>query len=114
MKKYVDREKFMQNLETDKYGFTDCVKVGIALDKADVELEQEYDRLYKESLQDKTEIERLKKLLDDKCDKCIERERAKGKDESIKEFIYKLKSIPNIAVYKYEIDQVSQEMGIEV
>lgn len=39
MNKYVDRDKFMQNLEADKYGFTNCIKIGIALDKAIVDIE---------------------------------------------------------------------------
>lgn len=39
MARCIDRDKFMQNLETDKFGFTDCVKVGIALDKAVVRAE---------------------------------------------------------------------------
>ena len=34
MTKYIDRDKFMQNLEADKYGHTDCARVGAALDKA--------------------------------------------------------------------------------
>lgn len=44
MKKYIDREKFMANLEADKYGFTSCAKVGAALDKASVELEKEIEK----------------------------------------------------------------------
>lgn len=40
MKRYVDREKFMQNLETDKFGYTDSVKVGIALDKSEADVVQ--------------------------------------------------------------------------
>lgn len=38
MPRYCDRDKVMQHLETDKYGYTDCVKVGIALDKAVVDI----------------------------------------------------------------------------
>lgn len=34
MARYIDRDKFMQNLQTDKFGFTDTVKIGIALDKS--------------------------------------------------------------------------------
>jgi hypothetical protein len=34
MPSYIDRDKFMQELESDKYGFTSCAKVGAALDKA--------------------------------------------------------------------------------
>ena len=34
MARYINRDKFMQNLKTDKFGFTDTVKIGIALDKA--------------------------------------------------------------------------------
>jgi K+/H+ antiporter YhaU regulatory subunit KhtT len=37
------------------------------------------------------EIERLKKLLDDKCDRCIARDRA----EAIKEFVERLKAESN-------------------
>ena len=33
---------------------------------------------------------------------------------AIKEFIYKLKSIPNIVVYKREIDAIAEEMGVRV
>lgn len=93
MPRYVDREKFMKNLETDKYGFTDSVKVGIALDKAAVELEQEYDILYKKNLQLKSDIERLQKLLDENCDMCIERERSKAKDKAIKEVLQRATEI---------------------
>lgn len=46
MKRYIDRDKFMQNLETDKYGFTDCVKVGIALDKAEVNIKDKIQERY--------------------------------------------------------------------
>ena len=70
MHEYIDRNKFMQNLETDKYGFTDCVKVGVALDKATVDVA-----------------------------------------ETIKEYQYKLKSIPRRYVTKKEIDQITKEMG---
>lgn len=50
MARIVDRDKFMQNLETDKYGFTDCVKVGIALDKAELtngSIQERYEHLVK-------------------------------------------------------------------
>lgn len=32
----IDRDKFMQVLECDRYGFTDCAKIKVALDKATV------------------------------------------------------------------------------
>lgn len=64
----------------------------IAEQKAEIEgLEKLYDQAYKESLQWKTEVERLQKLLDDNCNRCIERERAKGKAEAITEFAERLK-----------------------
>ena len=37
MARYINRDKFMQILETDKFGFTDTVKIGIALDKARID-----------------------------------------------------------------------------
>ncbi len=39
---------------------------------------------------------------------------AKIKAETIDEFVYKLKSIPHIALYKYEIDQAAKEMKVDV
>lgn len=39
MSKYIDRDIFMQNLEADKYGHTDCARVGAALDKAAVSVD---------------------------------------------------------------------------
>ena len=37
-----------------------------------------------------------------------------AKAEAVKEFLYKLKSIPNIVVYKREIDAIAEEMGVGV
>ena len=73
-------------------------------------LEKEYDRLFKEKLQQQAEIERLKKLLDDNCDRCIERERAKGRTEAITEFAERLKcridKIYHSASYMVDLSKV--------
>ena len=47
MARYADIDKVMQNLKTDKYGYTNVVEVGIALDKAkaDVVPKSEVERL---------------------------------------------------------------------
>lgn len=39
MAEYIDKNKFMEVLECDKYGFTDCAKIGVALDKSTVDIE---------------------------------------------------------------------------
>jgi hypothetical protein len=93
---------------------------------------QAYDRLYKESLQLKSEIERLQKLIDDNCDVCIERERANGRAEGIKEVLEKVKEVICSQTYPafdadgkpvnvwrakpgYDaIDQIAKEMGVEL
>ena len=38
MAEYIDKEVFRSNLEVDRYGRTDIVKVGIALDRAKVDM----------------------------------------------------------------------------
>ena len=38
MAEYIDKEVFRENLEVDRYGRTDIVKVGIALDRAKVDM----------------------------------------------------------------------------
>lgn len=62
----------------------------------------------------RTEIARLEKLLDSKCDMCIERERAKA----IKDFAESLKSVASLGefpwdderVYLFQIDELEKEL----
>lgn len=68
---------------------------------------QEYDRLYKESLQWKTEVERLQKLLDDKCDMCIVRERNKAvKDFADRLCQDKVSNDPVVIAVKCELEEM--------
>lgn len=57
----------------------------------------------------KAEIERLQKLLDDKCDRCI----ARDKSEAIKEFASRLKyGVPQEygVISCYDVDNLVKEM----
>lgn len=84
-------------------------------------LEKEYDRLFKESLQHKTEVERLKKLLDTECDTCacgLIEERDKAKAEAIKELAKEAKELGKYvyskASFEIAVDQIAKEMGVEL
>ena len=69
MARYADIDKFMQNLETDEFGFTDAVKVGIAFDKSRADAiskeyltrkeDEAYERGYAEA---KSEVEKWKEI----------------------------------------------------
>ena len=69
---------------------------------------QEYDRLYKESLRWKTEVDRLQNLLDDKCDMCIARTKA------VKDFADRLcqDRVSNDSVV-IAVKSKLKEMGVE-
>jgi hypothetical protein len=69
------------------------------------------------------EIERLKKFVDDKFDRCIESERAYGRSEAIKEVLEKVKgrlalntdiSNEQDLSINFDLDQIAKEMGVEL
>lgn len=62
---------------------------------------KELTRLYDEINHQKAEIERLQKLLDDKCDKCISRNRS----EAVEKFISKHREM--MMAFCDEDDQIS-------
>lgn len=69
----------------------------------------EKDALFDKAEELKAKIERLQKLLDDKCDRCI----ARDKSEAIKEFASRLKyGVPQEygVISCYDVDNLVKEM----
>ena len=87
------REKTLENVkwcnlsQTDK----DCIKAVFELAE-----------------QQQAEIERLQTEKDN-----LIKTYKECATEVIKDFLYRLKSIPNIVVYKREIDAIAEEMGVK-
>lgn len=85
-------------------------------------LEKAYNQEYKEKIQQKSEVERMKKLLDTECDSCacgLLEQRDKAKAEAIKEFLERVKEKewliffhkkPYKKSFYHALDQIAKEM----
>ena len=69
-----------------------------------------WDLIYRQ----KAEIERLEKLLDEKCDRCIERTKSEAYREFMGKFVTKLKNAIPTIMLKWEIDRALREAYAEL